>query len=33
MIEHFHEYLELRMAGEHCRDCELDATCEKEIKR
>jgi DtxR family Mn-dependent transcriptional regulator len=28
MIEHFHEYLELRMAGEHCRDCELETTCE-----
>lgn len=28
MIEHFHEYLELRMAGEHCRDCELEATCD-----
>ncbi|HWO56121.1 MAG TPA: metal-dependent transcriptional regulator [bacterium] len=28
MIEHFHEYLELRLAGERCRDCELEATCE-----
>ncbi len=33
MIEHFHEYLELRMAGEHCRDCELEATCELEPKK
>lgn len=33
VIEHFHEYLELRMAGEHCRDCELEATCESAIKR
>lgn len=33
MIEHFHEYLELRMAGEHCRDCELEASCEIGAKR
>lgn len=33
MIRHFHEYLELRMAGEHCRDCELEASCEIEAKK
>jgi len=33
MIEHFHEYLDLRLAGEHCRDCELEATCELAVKR
>lgn len=33
MIEHFHEYLELRMAGEHCRDCELEANCEIGAKK
>ncbi len=33
MIEHFHEYLELRMAGEHCRDCELEESCRIEAKR
>lgn len=33
MIAHFHEYLELRLAGEHCRDCELESSCELEAKR
>lgn len=33
MMEHFHEYLELRMAGEHCHDCELEPTCEPEVKQ
>ena len=28
MIEHFHDYLELRLAGERCRDCELETSCE-----
>lgn len=28
MIGHFHEYLQLRLAGERCRDCELESTCE-----
>jgi DtxR family Mn-dependent transcriptional regulator len=33
MIEHFHEYLSLRMSGERCRDCELEPTCEVEPAR
>lgn len=33
IIEHFHEYLGWRLAGEHCRDCELETTCELGVKK